>query len=206
VNRALSPVPGRIALLFLLLAIAPAQAALTPGITVADKLGGGDFPLVYDRASAGIHVDGNDFKVVHIAASCLASDVAAVTGVTPAISPGLTAPSKNLVLIGTIGHSTSIDQLIHAGKLDVTGIAGKWESYIIATVTDPLPGVRSALVIAGSDRRGTAYGVFELSEAIGVSPWVWWADVAPAIATRWSSARARIRRAPFGEVPWNFHQ
>jgi Glycosyl hydrolase family 115/Gylcosyl hydrolase family 115 C-terminal domain len=83
------------------------------------------------------------------------------------------------VLIGTIGRSTLIDGLIRAGKLEVKSIAGKWESFVLATVADPLPGVRMGLVIAGSDRRGTAYGVFDLSEAIGVSPWVWWADVAP---------------------------
>ena len=47
-------------------------------------------------------------------------------------------------------------------------------------VADPRPGVHRALVIAGSDRRRTAYGVYELSRRIGVSPWCWWADVIPA--------------------------
>jgi hypothetical protein len=159
----------------LLLALAGAQAALSPTLAVTDRLSAGAFPLVYNHAAAAIHVDANDFKVVHIAADCLASDVTAVTGV----KAGAAGPPTNTVLIGTIGSSTSIDQLIHAGKLDVSSIAGKWESYVIATVTDPMPGVHSALVIAGSDRRGTAYGVFDLSEAIGVSPWVWWEDVAP---------------------------
>ncbi len=81
--------------------------------------------------------------------------------------------------MGTIGHSALIDGLVRAGKLDVKPITGKWESYTISTVKDPMPGVSAALVIAGSDRRGTAYGSFDLSDAIGVSPWVWWADVTP---------------------------
>jgi hypothetical protein len=71
--------------------------------------------------------------------------------------------------------------------------AGAWESFVIATVEQPLPGVARALVIAGSDRRGTAFGIYELSQAIGVSPWYWWADVAPQ---RRDSAVCRRRHAP----------
>src|SRR5205085_3340994 len=62
----------------------------------------------------------------------------------------------------------------------VSQLRGKWESFLIVTVREPLPNVRLALVIVGSDRRGTAYGIYELSQAIGVSPWHWWADVTPA--------------------------
>jgi hypothetical protein len=136
----------------------------------------GDFMLVADRRAAEIETDPKDFAVVKIAADCMRDDVERVTGV-PVIEPN--ALQKNVVFIGTIGKSAVIDQLIQAGKLDVSAIRGKWESYVIATVQNPLPGVRNGLVIAGSDRRGTAYGVFTISEAIGVSPWVWWDDVAP---------------------------
>ncbi len=52
----------------------------------------------------------------------------------------------------------------------------RWESYLIEVVRNPFPGVNKALVIVGSDRRGTAYGLFSISETIGVSPWYWWAD------------------------------
>ena len=65
------------------------------------------------------------------------------------------------------------------GKLNADAISGKWESFIITTVANPLPGVDQALVIAGSDKRGTIYGIYEISEQIGVSPWYWWADVPP---------------------------
>src|SRR4029078_12183131 len=81
------------------------------------------------------------------------------------------------ILIGTIGRSAIIDQLATAKKIDTSSIAGKWESYLIQVVADPLPGVSSALVIAGSDKRGTIFGIYDLSEQIGVSPWYWWADV-----------------------------
>jgi hypothetical protein len=124
-------------------------------------------------------VDKEDFKVARIAAECLATDVERVTGVSPALKNELRELSGPAVLIGTIGKSAAIDELIRSGKLEVKPIAGQWESFVIATVTNPAPGVSAALVIAGSDRRGTAYGVFTLSEAIGVSPWVWWADVPP---------------------------
>ena len=84
-----------------------------------------------------------------------------------------------------------IESLVAAKKLDVRR-SGAWESFVIATVSDPLPGVKQALVIVGSDRRGTAYGVFTLSEAIGVSPWDWWADVAAGAASAGRAPRRRI--------------
>lgn len=87
--------------------------------------------------------------------------------------------TSSAVLIGTLDKSPIVNELVQAGKLDVGALRGQWESFLIATVTDPLPGVRHGLAIVGSDRRGTAYGVYELSQAIGVSPWYWWADVAP---------------------------
>ncbi len=81
------------------------------------------------------------------------------------------------MIAGTVGKSGLIDGLVKSGKIKVSGIAGKWESFIIAVVNRPLPGVGRALVIAGSDKRGTIYGLYEISEQIGVSPWYWWADV-----------------------------
>lgn len=83
------------------------------------------------------------------------------------------------VWAGTLGRNPGIDHLAASGKLDVSAIRNRWESFLIATVERPAPGVSRALVIAGSDRRGTAFGIYELSRAIGVSPWHWWADVTP---------------------------
>ncbi len=138
----------------------------------------GDFKLVFDGKAAGICVDGNDFKVVRIAAEDFAGDVERVCGIKPRVDErGVAGSTPAAVFIGTLGNSTVIDRLAAEGKIDAGAIRGKWESFIVATVSEPAPGVKSGLVIAGSDRRGTAFGVFALSEAIGVSPWYWWADV-----------------------------
>ena len=140
----------------------------------------GDFKLVHRSEVADIVVSTNDFKVVQIAAQNLADDIRRVTGNKPALRSDLSHASQHAVIVGTLGHSPLIDELVHAGKLHVDQLRGQWESFVITTVARPLPNVEMALVIVGSDRRGAAYGVFELSEAIGVSPWYWWADVPPA--------------------------
>ncbi len=76
-----------------------------------------------------------------------------------------------------MASSAIIDGLIRQHKLDVTGVVGKWEAEVTTIVDRPMPGVSRALVIAGSDKRGTIFGIYDLSEQIGVSPWYWWADV-----------------------------
>ena len=139
----------------------------------------GDFKLAYGGRAAQILVSPDDFKVVRIAASDLAADVERVTGNKPALRTEASSLSEQAVIVGTLGKSPFIESIVRAGKIDVGRLQGEWESFIIATIKDPLPGVRLGLLIVGSDRRGTAYGVYELSQAIGVSPWYWWADVAP---------------------------
>jgi hypothetical protein len=146
---------------------------------ISEKPAAGYFPLVQPNAMADIFVAEDDWKVAQIAATNLMLDVERVTGRRPALKHSLSALSSEAVLIGTIGRSRVIDDLICAGRVAVSGVRGQWEACATAMVTNPLPGVARALVIAGSDRRGTAYAVFELSRRIGVSPWVWWADVTP---------------------------
>ncbi|RDL33349.1 Uncharacterized protein BP5553_08788 [Venustampulla echinocandica] len=87
------------------------------------------------------------------------------------------SPQKTVIIVGTIHKSPLIRQLAQAGKIDTTPILHKWESFISQVVVNPLPGVDRALVIAGSDMRGTIFGLYDISEQIGVSPWWWWADV-----------------------------
>ena len=154
-----------------------------PGLAgdyVRETPAAGYFPLVQAKAVADIFVAEDDWKVARIAANDLALDVERVTGRLPLIKHSASGLSVQAVFVGTIGRNRLIDDLMKAGRLDVTDIQGQWESCVIATVADPLPGVAQGLVIAGSDRRGTAYGVYELSRRIGVSPWYWWADVTPA--------------------------
>lgn len=146
---------------------------------VSETSQAGDFALVTKDAAATVYVDADDHAVVNHAARLLTEDVERVTGRKPQLSHQAEDLSGPAVLIGTLGQSEVIDRLVETGKIDVEAIKGQWESHVIQTVDQPLPGVEKGLVIVGSDRRGTAYGVFELSEQIGVSPWYWWADVAP---------------------------
>jgi len=147
---------------------------------VRDVYQNGDFALAQGGQLADVFIAPEDFKCDQIAANLFAEDVGRVTGHKPAMVTDAAKLRGPAVFIGTLGHSPVIDRLVTNGKLDAKQLQGQWESFIIATVAAPLPGVDSAVVIAGSDRRGTAYGVFELSQAIGVSPWYWWADVVPA--------------------------
>ena len=137
------------------------------------------FPLVVDGRAAVIVSDPADEPVVGHAAADLSADIAAVTGVSPLLESTSRPVGGNLVVIGTLGKNRFIDQMVAKRKLDVSRLRGAWESFLIVTVERPAPGVGRALVIVGSDRRGTAFGVYELSEAVGVSPWTWWADVIP---------------------------
>ena len=138
-----------------------------------------DFPLLGTSAPADIYVDTADAAVVQIAAKLLGDDIERVTSKHPTVKNDPSSLGQNAVIVGTLGQNKVVDQLVADGKIDVAAVKGKWESFIIQTVDHPLPGVDRALVIIGSDRRGTAYGVFELSEQIGVSPWYYWADVTP---------------------------
>ena len=97
----------------------------------------------------------------------------------PTAGSGDPALHPTAIIVGTLGKSALIDTLVRAGKLDVDDVRGHWESWLRQVVDQPLPGVERALVIAGADKRGTIYGLYDLSEQIGVSPWYWWADVVP---------------------------
>ena len=138
----------------------------------------GYFPL----SEAVIYTDVNDYQVVKIASKMLVDDVERVTGKRLQQSTTKTLPKGNALVAGTLGHSRLIDQLVSKQKIDVTSIKGKWESYIMIVTKHPQYHT-PLLAIIGSDRRGTAYGLTSLSEAIGVSPWFWWADVTPAHKT-----------------------
>ncbi len=136
------------------------------------------FPLVTQQGGAPLCYDQGDWPGVIRAVGDLRADIERVTGCASALS-SLPPKGNAAVIVGTLGRSASIDALVAAGKLDASDLRGKWESFVITTVAQPLPGVERALVIAGSDKRGTIYGIYELSEQLGVSPWYWWADVPP---------------------------
>ncbi|KAF2870577.1 hypothetical protein BDV95DRAFT_495912 [Massariosphaeria phaeospora] len=127
-----------------------------------------------------IVIDGKDWPGVTRAGNDLANDFGLVTGTKGKVTTSTNDHAGSPVIIaGTLGKSPLIDGLVSSGKLDVSGIRGKWESFTSQLVFDPSEGVTSALVLAGSDKRGTIFALYDVSEQIGVSPWYWWADVAP---------------------------
>lgn len=156
-----------------------AAAATTPGQVayVATTPAQDRFPLSANGVSARLMVSGTDFAGVVRAARDLQGDIGRVSGATPVLEIDGTLRGETVVIAGTIGHNATIDALIKAGRLDVSQVAGRWEASVTQVVERPVPGVAKALVIAGSDKRGTIYGLYDLSAQIGVSPWHWWADV-----------------------------
>jgi hypothetical protein len=133
---------------------------------VSVRPGPGRFAL----AGAPVLVDDADFAGVVRVAGDLRDDLHKVTGSAP-------SDKADPIILGTVGKSPVVDRIIARGRLDVSTIRGKWETTIEQVVDHPLPGVKRALVIAGSDQRGTIYGAYDLSKNIGVSPWSFWDDV-----------------------------
>jgi hypothetical protein len=168
-------------------------AGLFAGLCCRLAFGLGDKQLVTSTAAPGaaaieaggkvsqIVVDAGDWPGVGLAVTSLAGDLKAVSGVAPQVLHELPVSGGrngvDVILVGTIGRSPLIDRLIQEGKLDVSGVRGQWEASVTQVVERPLPAIRRAVVIAGADKRGTIFGVYGLSEQMGVSPWVWWADV-----------------------------
>ena len=146
---------------------------------VSTQNGEGRFPLVENGKASTLYIGNEDFTGVKRAFNDFKIDIERVTGVKAELAVGKVPSSKTLVIAGTLGKSTVIDQLVKSKKIDISGIAGKWEAFLIQVVESPMKGVDKALVIVGSDKRGTIYGIYDLSEQIGVSPWYWWADVTP---------------------------
>ncbi len=136
-----------------------------------------DFPIVSEGAEASpLRYDANDYEGVVRAICDLQSDIDTVTGMQPELVTSESSAGHQII-IGTLGKSEVIDQLVTEGKLDDKDLKDKWESFVITTVENPSTGGDQALVIAGSNERGTIYGIYELSKQLGVSPWYWWADV-----------------------------
>jgi len=163
----------------ILIATSLSQSAFALGQPryVSGKMSQGGLTLVANGRAAWLSVDDQDFPGVIRAARDLQADMERVTGVSPHFLGDKQAAHGEVVFIGTISRSKVIDKLIREHKLDVSSIEGKWESTLTQVVDNPMPGVARALVIAGSDKRGTIFGIYDLSEQIGVSPWYWWADV-----------------------------
>ena len=122
-----------------------------------------------------IYMDTNDCKGVSYAAHALLKDIKSVSGATATLTSDAgflkkADTARPAIIVGTIGHSAAIDQLVKQKRINGNLLKGKREKFIITLID-------GQLVIAGSDRRGTIYGIYELSQQMGVSPWYDWADV-----------------------------
>ncbi len=146
-------------------------------VYISFKKDKGSFPLSSSGKSAPLCVSSKDYPGVLRIAKLFQTDINSVTGAEPELSIDKIPNNKNIVLIGTLGKSPLIDKLVQEKRIDVSPIKGKREVFLIQVVEKPLAGVDRALVIVGSDKRGTIFGMFDISRKIGVSPLYWWADV-----------------------------
>ncbi|WP_437735611.1 glycosyl hydrolase 115 family protein [Sorangium sp. So ce1335] len=155
------------------------EAEAAPARYVSTEGGAGRFPLAAGGKAAPLVVSEDDYDGVKRVAGDLAADIQRVTDIEAEVFEEVPESATEVVLIGTLGRSPLIDQLEEDGKLDVSGVTGKWETFVTQIVEDPMEGVERALVIAGSDQRGAIFGAYDLSSQIGVSPLYWWDDVPP---------------------------
>ena len=152
-------------------------------LSISEYAAANSFPIFSNATTPTLYYDANDAKVVKIAAEAFAGDINLISGKQVNLNKSNTINGEYAIIAGTIGHSKLIDDLIKQKLVDVKSIKNKWEIFDIQVITiNPylvkVP-FKAALVIAGSDRRGTAYGLFHLSRMMGISPFVWWADVLP---------------------------
>lgn len=144
---------------------------------VTSKSSNENFPLASNGKVASILMSDDDFSGVKRVVGHLQTDIFNVTDSKPNIMMTNSSSEDCVVIIGTLGKSTIINELVKTGKIKSKDLKGKWEKFITQIVENPMPGVKKALVIAGSDKRGTIYGIYDLSNQIGVHPWHFWADV-----------------------------
>lgn len=158
---------------------------LLPSIVSDARLNPGDFPVVDDSGTPAciVYAEG-EYPGVKRAAGDLAADIERVTGTKPEVRPIQSITQLNeidapVIAVGTFGKSFIADDLLKSGNLKKNDLKDKWERFAISTPDGLGKGQYPVLVIAGSDKRGSIYGIYELSEQLGVSPWYWMAD-APA--------------------------
>lgn len=141
------------------------------------------FVLSAADKAASVYVDekGSDYDGMSLVAESFAGDLALVSksGAAPQVLTKQTDLNGSAIMAGSIGNNDVIDSLIAEKKIDVSDIRGKWETYKIQVVENPAAKVGKAIVVVGSDKRGAIYGLYHISELMGVSPWVYWGDVVP---------------------------
>lgn len=140
---------------------------------VSHNLFAGGFHLINKDQALLIYTVDNEKPVVRTAITMFINDMEAVSGMRPQVQQSI---DKSRLIAGTIGIDNGFDQWLKKEKVPVDEIKGEWEAFKIQVIKR---GNNDCLLVLGSDERGTAYGLLELSRLIGVSPWYWWADVIP---------------------------
>ena len=135
------------------------------------------FPICSEEKTTPIIISAEDYHGIELVTKLFQDDIQKVTGKLPELYIDKLPEAKEIIIVGSIDKNPIIKTLIDNGTLIVNDINGKWETYIIEVVENPFPEVERALVIGGSDKRGTIFGMFDVSAEIGVSPWYYWADV-----------------------------
>jgi len=154
-----------------------AQSGIENDLFISATKSKGKFEISAEGKTIPMLISSKEWPGVIRAFNDLKTDLGKVTAAVPEMFTDEIKGKKTLIIAGTIGKSPLIDKLIQDKKIDVTGVSGQWETFIIQVVKKPFKGVKKALVIVGSDKRGTIFGIYEMSKQIGVSPWYWWADV-----------------------------
>ena len=135
--------------------------------------------LIEQNEAVPIVVEQQGLAGVRKIAEIISEDIALVTGKRPVVTKEKLSGTA-CILCATIGHSPLLEQLAAEGRLELSDLTGAWEVYRTVLLRQPWEGMEQAIVIIGSDQRGTTYGMFSLSEYLGVSPYVFWGDAAPA--------------------------
>ena len=153
-----------------------AVAAHVSAQAVLDS-GKGAFVLASPTEQAVVCYDGAEPVLMQRVANLFADDVQRVSSRRPTVCDiaGQKPKARRAVIVGTL-KAESIARMARQGKIDTTGLTGAWERWRIQRVKSPVKGIDEAIVVAGSDRRGAAYGLLSISRAIGVSPWWFWTD------------------------------
>ena len=162
-------------LLLSLLAYSTVVHAIGQASCVTFKNAASTFPIVSNRTATPVLLSSDEWPGVQRAAQDFAADIQRVTGIKPSLSNVTTSSfssnakkSSSAIIIGTLGRSSLIDQIVKNAKLDVSSVQGQWEAFIAQEVKDPLPGVQSAYVIIGADKRGTIFALYDHSEQFGM--------------------------------------
>ncbi len=159
---------------------------LLPPVVTVSKMSDCDFPIVDELGkTACIVYAESEYPGVKRAADDLAADIEMVTGKKPDIkevkniSQLSDLEESPVIVVGSLGKSLIADDLVKSMGIRKAELKGKWERFAMSTLKDFGNKNRPVLAIVGSDKRGSIYGIYELSEQLGVSPWYWMADVSP---------------------------